>query len=164
MNEESYAYTGAGAFIRALIPAAIVIAVVLALIAATVFVDLRHSSHAYDVLASIQKRMDGRVGVRSLPTAKVQLIILPQHGCVQIEQAFLDSGQLTVYFRSHCTKFADYYQFHLNELAPDGTVLDSTYNNTAFLPQLKPGQRGEWVQNGLDQDSRTVRIEIWTAD
>lgn len=157
------AASGIGAFFFSLILVSVAVSLLAGLGFATGIIQLKHTEKQYTREETTKDRMDGRVGVTQPLKAPVKLIILPRHGCVQIEQAFLDSGHLTVYFRSHCSVFMNYYQFHLSERSPDGTVVASDYENTSVLPQLSPGDKAEWSKD-LSGDDRVSSVQVWTAD
>ena len=108
----------------------------------------------------VQQRMDNRVGVTAPLVAPVTLKILPEDGCIKIERAYLDGSRATLYIANHCERTLDYYELHFQGIAPDGTVIWGTYENTAFLPALLANERAEWSEK-ISDDSRIASIVMW---
>lgn len=116
---------------------------------------------------SAQSRADGRVGAAELPKAPVKLILQNTGPCVRWDSGYLDNGEFTGYVKNTCSTHIDYYQLFLSGLAPDGTVVQSSYNNTAFLPQLDPYDKAEihvaiapCCGNSMDARIVTVRARL----
>jgi hypothetical protein len=154
---------GVGTFFLFAIPGVLATALVIGLGFVTGIIELKQTEKQYQREETTQDRMDGRVGVAEPLKSPIKLVILPKHGCVQIEQAFLDGTRITVYIRSHCSVFMDYYKLHIAERSPDGTVVASDYENTSSLPQISPGDRVEW-SHGLSGDDRVTTVQVWTND
>ena len=162
-QEEIKVTGGIGAFFFAAIPWILGCAAVVWLGFFTGIIQFRHQQSAYRQQQTVQQRMDNRVGVTAPLKEPVKLIILPRHGCIKIEKAFLDGSRMTVYLHSNCQTFMDYYQLHTVGRSPDRTIVWSDYENTSSLPSLQPGDTGEWSMD-VSQDQRISAIEIWTQD
>ena len=110
----------------------------------------------------IEGRMDARVGIRGELTAPVDLIIKDK-SCLHITKAFLDGGTLTSYVTSACKAPSGYWELRWRAVAPDGTIIASGYNNTAYLTELDPGETTEHTDN-LPDNERISKVIVWTLD
>ena len=154
MENESTKSRGIGSFFFAAIPGILGAGAVLWLLFVTGVVDF----HRQEIL---QGRMDNRVGVVEPLKEPVKLIVEDEY-CVKITKAFLDGDSLTAYMTSGCHEYLDYWELHWEVKSPDGTILDSGYDNTAFLPPLHAGEKAEHVFS-LPSDSRTNTVVVWTS-
>ena len=111
---------------------------------------------------SAQSRADNRVGAESLPTSPVKLIMVSTGPCVKLESGYLDNGDFTGYVKNNCHQDATYYELYLSGIAPDGTIIQSSYNNSAYLPEIGAMEKAEIhaavYPYGGSLDARVVTI------
>ena len=153
-NQDEVKVTGGiGAFFYAVIPWILGCAAVAWFGFYTGVIEFHHRQ-------AVQRRMDNRVGVTAPLVAPVTLKILPEHGCIEIERGYLDGNRVTLYIANRCERTVDYYELRFQGIAPDGTSIWSTYENTAYLPALRANERGEWSEK-ISDDSRIESIVVW---
>jgi hypothetical protein len=109
----------------------------------------------------IEARMDGRVGVHGELTTPVDLIIR-KTGCFGVSRAFLDGGELTVYMTNGCHVDKQFFKLHWNAMAPDGTVIDSGYeNNINGNSAIGADDTLEFKAIEVAHDSRVAKIVVY---
>jgi hypothetical protein len=141
---------GIGIFFFAAIPAVLAGAALMWLAFYTGVIDWTKAQR-------IEGRMDARVGVHGELTKPVDLIIR-KSGCLQVSRAFLDDGKVTSYTTNACHSEVGYWEMHWTQIAPDGTVIASGYDNK--MGQLEDGETLEFTQE-LRDDSRTAKVVVW---
>jgi hypothetical protein len=115
---------------------------------------------------SAQQRADNRVGAEELPKQAIKLTMASRESCLKFDSGYLEGGTLIAYVRNICHQDITYYQIHLSGLAPDGTVVQSRYENTGSQPDIGAGERAE-VRIGITNyggdssriDDRIVQIK-----
>lgn len=111
-----------------------------------------------------QQRADNRVGAAVLPKAPISLTLVNKAGCIKLESGYLDNGEFTGYVKNSCHQDVDYYQLWMSGAAPDGTTVQTDYENTADLPKLGEGDRAEIHVHmggyGGTLDDRIVSIKV----
>jgi hypothetical protein len=142
----------------AIIPAALGGGALMWLAFYTGVVDWREVQRAAEKTHRIEGRMDERVGVRGELVAPVDLVIR-KTGCLQVSRAFLDDGVLTAYVSSSCHGPSGYWEWHWNQVSPDGTILATGYRNS--LADIMPGETIE-VTEQVKEDARTLKIVVWS--
>jgi len=143
---------GIGWFFFALIPGAIAGALLMYFAFYTGVIDWQKAQR-------IEGRMDNRVGVNGELTKPVDLIIR-KASCLEVSRAYLDSGVLTAYVTNNCHTTITYWEWHFNQIAPDGTIINSWYDNSLEGPEV--GQTVERTQK-LKEDDRTSKVVVWTT-
>ena len=75
-----------------------------------------------------------------------------------MSRAFLDSAALTVYVTNNCHTDIGYWEWHFNQVAPDGTIINSNYSNSLTGPEA-----GQTLELGakLKEDDRTSKVVVW---
>lgn len=141
---------GVGWFFFALVPGAIAGALLMYLAFYTGVVDWQKAQR-------IEGRMDNRVGVNGELTKPVDLIIRDA-SCLKVSRAYLDSGTLTAYVTNNCHTTIGYWEWHYNQISPDGTVIHSWYDNSVSGPES--GQTVEETTK-LADDDRTAKVVVW---
>ncbi len=107
----------------------------------------------------VEARMDNRVGVNGQLTKPVELIIRTPD-CFRVSRAYLDGQQLTVYLHNGCHEQIGYYEWHYNEVSPDGTIIHSWYDNDASGREAE----GTWeITRGIEEDSRMAKVVVWAT-
>lgn len=145
---------GVGAFFYGLIPGALGGAALLWLAFVSGCLDLEQQR-------TFASRMDNRVGVVKPLVSPVKLVIL-QPACPKIDRAFIDGDTVTAYVKNTCTRpnsgTPDYAMWHINALAPDGTIIWQWYTNQFSLP---PYGKSVEVSQNVPEDNRITEIDIW---
>lgn len=154
---------GMGAFFYGLIPGILGGGALLWLAFVTGCLDLHQQR-------TIAQRMDNRVGVVEKLQNPVTLLI-KQKGCIKISRAYVDGadntsyesygGKLTAYVTNSCSATPQYYEWHWEELAPDGTIIQN--GGTNQVPVLEPGQTAE-VTDKLPDDQRVTKIVVYAGN
>jgi hypothetical protein len=151
---------GKGYAYFALIPALLAGAALMWLAFFTGIVDWRQGQNAIAKQATIEGRMDNRVGVNGTLTKPVDLIIT-NHTCLKIERAFLDGTSVTMYLHNQCHSSLEYYEWHWKAIAPDGTIIGSNYANDDS--GLDVGDKAEKTMT-MPGDPRIEKVIVWAKN
>lgn len=154
---------GIGALALAGIPVVLVMALAGGIAAVGGFYATSHEIHQISRQEDAEKRADNRVGAAELPKQAIKLS-LKGGSCIKFDSGYLEGSTLIAYIENTCHLDLSYYQLRINGCAPDGTVVQSDYENTSQLPLLQAGEKAE-VRVSFDRslDDRIVAVKAYIS-
>jgi hypothetical protein len=143
----------------------VVIAFVAVGIGFGVWFGLLRDIHWFDREVSQEDRHAEIVGASPLPKERVRLVINRRHeGCAVADRAEVDGDKLWVYYHNGCQStisvgYDNVVDVIYKGIAPDGTVVSSSYEQANWGTPLDPGQKIEFAHT-FEDDPRIATMEI----
>lgn len=137
-------------------------------LAACVWLGFFIASRNFFNQLSQEQRRAIYVGAEHRPKSKLK-IETPNEGPIHITRVDLDGSTAAVYFENTQPGRRRSITIHWQLISPDGTKLESSYDDSASIggpDQLDQGEKGEVVfddYSGIKLDNRAESIRFWVG-